>query len=182
MSEEYYIDEEYGEDDYGLNDYGAGEDEEKYEDEYQEDYKQDEQQIATFGFKDLLRIGAQDDEFLELPLGTDIEQIKIDPDLKFKLEVRNLLQTNKFQFSERDKGTIKKAVKLLPFIQYKNAFLFIIGYFCFIKVLNEIDHRIRNQQIDLLKRVVESEKNYAFPDVIRYARYWKYVLMSKLQN
>lgn len=168
--DEVYIDDD---DDYGVNDYGDEDNKEEFE-EMKGEY------IADFVFKDLLRLGAQDDDFI--PLGADLEQVGLDPDLKFKLEVRELLQKDIFSFSEKDKSMIKKGVRFLPFIQYKNSFLYVIGYYCYRKVLLEQDKTFQIRNIEYIQTLLKNEKIYTYIDTIRYARYWQYILMPQIHR
>lgn len=169
------VDYENDENIFGENDYGDFQ-----SDEYKVDEFVEQQNIADFVFKDLLRVGIQDDDFI--PVGYDIDRIQLDPDLRFRIDVKQYLQSGILPLSESHKESIKRAVNILPYIQYKNPFLYVIGYYFFINVLSEQNNEMRNDNIEYIKKIVYDEKIYTYADVVKYARFWQYVLYPKISK
>lgn len=197
-----YYDNEYGEgdDDYGgrryrddgddyrddeeYDYYRDDEDEKEYDyrdDEDRGDYNEDlyervEQQIAENVFRDFERIGHIIDENLEIPVGT--ETTKLDPDLKFKLDIRRILGEVDLGFSEQDKSIIKKKIRELPFIQYKNAWLYVLGYYYYMEISKEQRELVLKNKIKRVEEYIKREGYFTIYEVVKYGRYWENILIK----
>jgi hypothetical protein len=176
---EDYGEEGYGEDDYDREYSGEDEDEKGYR-EYDDD------NIVEFSFKDIgadARVGGPMDEDLDLPMGTqDVFDIrtkaKIEPDVLFKLEVANILKRDDLGLTADNKSTIKKNIKKMNMIKYKNPLTYVFGFYIAtdMRSNNYIDNRMK-EKIKYVKQNIQTEEDISMQNVIKYARWWRNILV-----
>ncbi len=172
MSNEFDFQEEFGEED-GW-DY---KDEEEEEVPAFDDFPFVSQEYDIQGvYRDLERAGMVQDEDLEIPIGEDV---KMDPDLKFKLDIQSILEENALGLSKADMSNIKKVVKHLPFIQYKNALLLVLGYYFFMNISGRSEDR-KERELRIVDEYIRKERSFTRFEIIRYARYWQMQLQNKI--
>lgn len=164
------------EDDWDWKEENDDEDEGQYDYPEEEDiYVQQEYDIQAV-YRDIERAGMIQDEDLEIPIGEDV---KMDPDLKFKLDLQTLLEENKLGLSKADISNIKKIVKHLPFIQYKNALLLVLGYYFFMYISGKSEEQ-KEKEFKLMDEYIRSETFFTRYEIIRYGRYWQSQLQNKI--
>lgn len=183
---------DYEEDGYDYGD-GSERDEEDYPDEPDDDYEYaEENPIVDFAYRDIGsegRIGAPVDEDLGLPMGTTIagggmvrrhEMMYMDPMVQFSMDVARILNTEQsLNFTDSDKSTIKRAIKKVPLVRYKNPMMFVLGYYI------QLDMREDNRasaylsaKLKRIPRITGNDDRISLFEVLKYARYWKLVLLK----
>lgn len=177
MSDEYYGDENVE----NYDDEGYDMDGEEEEEQYIEgEYEHAEYNIAEFVYRDRERMGDVEDEFFELPIGTDTDKVNLDPDIRFKLDVKRYIQEDKItlELSERDIGTLKLVSNKLPFIQYKNPLLFMLGYYFLHRIYSEQNNSLKKKRLELIQQYIDREKYFTLFEVIKYSNYWRRILIK----
>lgn len=127
-------------------------------------------------YRDIERAGMVQDEELEIPIGDDV---KMDPDLKFKLELQSILNENRLGLNKGDISNIKKIVKHLPFIQYKNPLLLVLGYYFFMYISGKPEEH-KKKELRVIDDYVKMERLFTRIEIIRYGRYWQSQLQHKI--
>ncbi len=171
MSDEFDAEEEW-------NDWDEGDEKGQDEDEYENAYVPQEQDIQGV-YRDQERAGIVQDEDIEIPVG---ENVKLDPDLKFKLDVKHLLDDRRLEFTLGDQKNIKSVIRHLSFLEYRSALLYVLGYY-FYKRIRVAKHKWTDSCPE--KRVLEGflqreGQQYTLTQVVRYARFWEKDLRKRI--
>jgi hypothetical protein len=168
-----------------MSDY---EEDDYYYDDESVDYEEKDDIVDYAAYRDIGefgRLGGQVDEDLDMALGSAIDGaqqrydlIIMPPEEKFKIEIVSLLKNEiELKLSEMDKKVIKTTIKKLPFIEYKNPLLYILGYYIYLDM--RLDSSISNvlkNKFKIVQRYIQENPNITMFEIIKYARYWKFVL------
>ena len=152
--------------------------------------EEEEDICKTDGFRVCEQAGRPEDEDLDLQYrgviegGGDLARIQQrhdmmfqDPLEKFKLDVQSILQTNIFQYDNRDKTIIKKRINNLPFIRYKNPDAYVYSYHLY-SVLPPEKSKDLKERLKQLEKRTSKNSNMTMFEIIKYAYYWKDVLIT----
>jgi hypothetical protein len=93
------------------------------------------------------------------------------PEEKFKIEVQNMLEDRELGLSSSDINLIREKMKTLTFVQYRNPFAYVLGYY----VYKDFPIVVPTQLNPTLKRKIDVINGYKVPLflVIKYLNYWK---------
>lgn len=135
----------------------------------------------TVGFKDLVRVGGMHDEDLNAAFGTSttgltnkqqkVQLMLVSTEEQFNNDVLSIIKDSSFNFTSSDMSTIKKNISKLPFLKYKNPYLYVLGYFIY---LDNMSARTFNSKIKAVDRIIKDK--YTIPAILKYARYWKMII------
>lgn len=154
---------------------------------YGYDDEDEKDNIVDFSYRDIgpeSRIGGYVDDDIEQSLGTGAVQIDIqyrtdiDPQEQFTMDVQRILREETHLRLQRDEQSIiKRAIRKIPFIKYKNPLMYVLGYYVSIEL--QSGGSMLKKKLKLVEPYIRTHNEITMFEILKYARYWNLVLNKK---